>query len=100
MIYDSDGNRILSAEFDLAIGGDQTISLLIDCLSGWQLSGEAVADVTVTARHGSTGGYTNIETTPIALDAWDGTQQVFEIRAVRDNTTTGVRNFNLTVARA
>src|SRR6478672_3851398 len=99
-IYDTDDNVIYSSEFALRSGEQATATIHIDCVSGFQLSGEAVADVTVEARHGSAGGYTDIETTPIDLGTWDGTSQTFEIRFTAGTITTPLtRAFQLRVSR-
>jgi hypothetical protein len=100
MIYDTDGNRILSTALDVRSGEDEIITLKIDCLTGWQLSGEAVADVAVEARHQGD-AYVNIETTPISLTPWNGTLQTFEIRLTAGTITTALtRSFTLSVGRA
>jgi hypothetical protein len=101
MIYDTDGNGLLSANFAIRSGEVVTGSFQVDCASGWQISGEAVADVTVELKHSAAGGYTNIETTPIALGTWDGTVQTFNFRMTAGTITSATtRAFKFTVARA
>ena len=90
MIYDTDGNRILSATFALRSGEVSTVSLLIDCLAGWQILGTAVSNLTVEVRHGAD-AYVDIETTPCPLDTWDGTQQQFDFRFTAGTITAATR---------
>jgi hypothetical protein len=73
-------------------------SILVQCFTGTQLSGNVVADFVVEARHGAGGGWTNIETTPIALDTWNGTTQTFQVRITAPSVITShiVRSFTLT----
>ena len=100
MIYDTDDNRILTAAVDLRSGETKTVTIQLDCLTGYQLSGEAVSDVTVEARH-SGDSFVDIETTPISLTPWNGTRETFEVRLTVGTITTPLtRAFTLSVGRA
>jgi hypothetical protein len=99
MIYDLDGNRILTTAFSIRSGEIETFSFKIDCLTGYQLSGEAVADLTVEARHD--GAWVNIETTPISLTPWNGLLEIFEVRVTAGTiATASARAWNFSVGRA
>ena len=53
----------------------------IDCFSGQSLYMSAsVPDLTVEARHGTVGAWTNLETTAIDLTPYDGSRETFQIR--------------------
>jgi len=81
MIYDLDNNVILSSPNIALHSGESTIcSVLIDCETGFSLFGQAVADMSVEARHGVSGSWTNLETTPIDLGTWNGSREVFQIQ--------------------
>lgn len=100
MIYDTDDNRILSTAFSVRSGDTETVTIKIDCLTGYQLSGQAVADAVVEARHDGD-SFVNIETTPISLTPWDGDREIFEVRVTAGTITVPlVRAFTLSVGRA
>jgi hypothetical protein len=99
-IYDLDDEVIYSSAFALRSGETATATIQIDCVTGWRLSGEVVAGVTIEARHGSAGGWTDIETTPIDLSTWNGSRETFEIRFTAGTITSFSRkSFTLTVSR-
>jgi hypothetical protein len=79
MFYDTDDNRILSASVAVEEGEIVTGSFKVECNTGYQLSGAAVADVLCEVKH-SAGAYVAIETTPIDLGAWDGSTETFNFR--------------------
>ena len=100
MIYDTDDNRILSATVSVEQGQIVTGSFKVECNTGYQLSGAAVADVVCEVKH-SAGAYVNIETTPIDLGTWDGTTQTFNFRFTAASSATNKRRYlPLTVERA
>lgn len=60
----------------------QTFTIPVVCTDGYTmrvLQG-SVANVTIQARHGSSGGFTDIETSELDLSPWDGTTENFEIK--------------------
>ena len=80
---------------------NRVFTVTIDCHSGHELSGEAVADATIEAKHSAAGGYTNIESSPIDLSTWAGTQQEFQIKMTAGTITSHlVRSFRLRVGPA
>lgn len=82
----------------LTSGANRVYTTTIDCYPGHQLSGEVVADVTVEARHGTIGAWTDIETTPIDLSPYSGTAQTFQFRITAGTITTHlIRTFRLRV---
>jgi hypothetical protein len=53
----------------------------IDCFSGQSLYMSAtVPDLTVEARHGTVGAWTDLETTAIDLTPYDGSRETFQIQ--------------------
>lgn len=65
----------------------------VECTDGYTmrvLQG-SVADVSIEARHGASGAYTNIETTELDLSPWDGTTQNFQIRITAGTVTEHTR---------
>lgn len=100
MIYDTDGNRKLSSSIPLYPSAVVTESVLIDCLTGYQIAGHTVSNVTIECKH-SAGAYVDIETTPISLTAWNGTQQTFTFRYTAGaHVAADKRQFHWTVGRA
>jgi hypothetical protein len=100
MIYDTDGNRKLSSHIELRPSEVKTESVLIDCLTGYQIAGHAVTNVTIECKHDGD-AYVNIETTPISLTPWDGTQEPFTFRYTAGaHVSADKRQFNWTVGRA
>lgn len=76
----------------------KTFTIEIDCFDGQFLSGEAVADAAIEARHGTGGAYTNIETTPIDLSAYAGSLETFQVRMTAGTITSHLtRAFRLRV---
>ncbi len=82
MIYSTADNRLFSANFALALGVPDFLTIKVDCLTGYSLSlaEGADADLTVEAKQESAAAYTSIGTTPIDLSEWNGTRQSFIIR--------------------
>ena len=98
MIYEN-GNLVDRIALGLASAASRTYTLEIDCVAGQFLSGESVSDIAVEARHGTGGGWTNIETTPIDMSTWAGSLETFQVRITAD-TITGdtTRMFTINVA--
>lgn len=82
-----------------ASGSAVVQNVKIDCFDGHELSCDSVANLTVEAKHSGDVGYTNIETTPIDLSSYDGTQQTFNLRFT-PTSTTGVFSFRFRVGPA
>jgi hypothetical protein len=81
MIYDHDDRPLLSTTLSIGPDDDLQFKIYIDCRAGESLRSTVVGDLTVSARHASTGGaFTNIETTPLALGTWDGDKEEFDIK--------------------
>ena len=109
VFYDTDGNRVEAGNISLDPSDTKTATVQIGCNTGYYLSGHAVADVIVEAKHSAAGGWTNIETTPIDLGTWNRSIETFQIRASQDSidwTTLAasdiyhlLRKITLTVAR-
>ena len=99
-IYDTDGHVIYSVPVSLFPGQQKAATIQIDCVDGYSLYGAAVADVAVEARHGTSGSWTNIETTPIDLTPWDGSRETFQVRFTNESSTAqDSRSMALTVRR-
>ena len=64
----------------------------IRCLDGYELSCDSVSNLTVEAKHDADVGYTNIETTPIDVSAFAGSDETFQLRFT-PTSTTGVFGF-------
>jgi hypothetical protein len=99
-IRDTNSDVLLSANFAMRSGEVSTATIQIDCLDGYSLFGSAVADIAVEARHGTSGAWTNIETTPIDLSAYDGQLETFQVRFTAGTITARTaRTVPLTVRR-
>jgi len=101
LIYDTDDNRILTAGFSVRSGEVKTVTIHIDCNTGYYLRCSDVDDLkmTVEARHDGD-AFVDIETTPISLTPWNGSREIFEIRVTAGVITTPtVRGFSLSVGR-
>jgi hypothetical protein len=100
MIYDTDDNRILSTYIPISSSETKSFTLTLTCTTGYFFRGEVVANLTVEAKHSGSGSWTNIETTPIALATWNGTNQDFNVRITSGAITTRDRRaFRLSVGR-
>ena len=100
MIYDLDGNRKLAMHPAVLPDGVVTESVLVDCRTGYQIAGHAVANVTIECQHDGD-SWVNIETTPISLTPWDGDQEQFNFRFTGEgHVAVSKRQFHWTVARA
>lgn len=102
MIFDTINNRLISANFALVSAAVETLSIRIDCVTGYSLSlaSGADADLIIEAKQSAALTYTNIELTPIDLGTWNGTRQTFIIR-ITAPTVTGIsrKNLNFKVSR-
>ena len=100
MIYDLDDRRILSATVAVEQGQVITGSFKVDCNTGYELRGSAVADCVCEVKH-SAGAYVAIETTPIDLGAWDGSIETFTFRITAASSATDkLRHLPLEVGKA
>jgi hypothetical protein len=88
MIYNSDGNQMLSSNLAMFSTEVKTDTITIDCKTGYFLSSSTVDNILVEAKKVGGGSWTNIETTPIDLSADNGTQQDYEIRLTAGTITT------------
>lgn len=81
MIYDTSGNTILSAEFDLESEEEKTFDIKIDCEDGHFLRSNP-ATVTIEARKSGESVWTDIRSEQIDLSAYSGLTQpvTFNIR--------------------
>jgi hypothetical protein len=92
--------EIACYQITIASAGTKTFSRTIDCVDGYELTSETVADITVEARHSSGGAWTNIETGALDLSTWAGTTETFEIRLTAGTVTVKtIKHFNLIVAQ-
>lgn len=90
-----DGSQIDQLAGTLQASGAAVVKEVeIRCWDGYQLSADVVANFAIEAKHNLSGAYTNIETTPIDLSSWAGTDQTFQLRFT-PTATTGVFNFAL-----
>lgn len=78
--YNLDGDLVSALSLALDSGASQTFTVLADCKTGYVLTAETVAGVTIEARRNGSGSWIDMVTSPIALDAYDGTQQNYQIR--------------------
>lgn len=77
---DLDGNPVENFPMSATLNEVKTFQQQIECHNTYKLSCDAIVGPAVEAKHHSSGVYVNIETTPISLDPWDGTVQVFDFR--------------------
>ncbi|MBX3288449.1 MAG: hypothetical protein KF855_03795 [Acidobacteria bacterium] len=81
MIYDLDNNRTRSGYLAIRRPADAAEAhLKFDCRAGYVL--KAVSGPTIEARRQGDVTWTNIKTSSLSLTPWDGTRQIFEIKAV------------------
>ncbi len=91
-------SEIRAYQITLASTQSKIITRSIVCKDGYELSSETVSDLTVEARHGSSGGWTNIETGSLDLSTWAGSTENFEIRLTAGTVTSRIlKNFKLIV---
>lgn len=90
--YNLDGDLLTALSTALDSGTSTTFSALVDCWTGYVLTGETVAGVTIEARRNGSGSWVNVVTSPIALDAYDGTQQNYQFRITAGTVTAVSRN--------
>ena len=93
MIYNTAGVQILSSTFAVRNLTDESLTIRIDCETGYSLSSQATADAAVEVRRVGDVPWVNLETTPISLTPWDGTQQDFEIRVTAGTITSFMRRY-------
>lgn len=75
-------DNYIDESFSIVLYSGQTVTYTkqIQCYTGHTLSCEVVADLVVEARHGTSGAWTDIETTPIDLSTWNGSLETFQFR--------------------
>ena len=98
MIKDLNDERLLSYAFAVRSGETKEFSLLIECNTGYYLRGSVVAGLALEAKHNLSGTWVDLETTPIDLSGWDGTDQEFDFRVTAGTITARDRvSFNISV---
>lgn len=99
MFYDKDDNPINNFSFSVNSADEQIMTLQIDCASGKSLRSQTVSDLAVSARHGTSGSWTDLETTGLDLGAWNGSRETFQIRFVAAPVSSvNTKNFSLYVS--
>lgn len=73
-------NPVGSFTYSIDSSGVITFTSDIECKTGYYLLSTTVASLTIEARKGGVGSWTNIETTPIDLSADNGTIQSYQFR--------------------
>ena len=96
-IRDTNGDPIEMFSTSIQASSVQTYTVKIDCETDYELVADAVSDLTVEAKRTADASWVNIETTPIDLSAWDGTQQEFQIRVSAANSPGVERVFSVRV---
>lgn len=97
LITDIDGTPINYLSFSQEESSDSAVFVVrVPCLAGQWLKAEANADVSVMAReHGTVDPFADLNTDPIDLAAYDGTNQAFDVfirtGAVSGMVSTAVR---------
>lgn len=100
MIFDTADNPISSFSMLINTLSVQTLTIRVECRTGYFLRCETVANIAVEARKVGDVPWINLETTPIDLSPFNATKQNFEIRLTAASVTTITReNFKLTVAK-
>lgn len=80
--------------------GVQTLTIRVECRTGFFLRCETVANIAVDARKVGDVPWINLETTPVDLSPYNATRQNFEIRLTAASVVVITReNFKLTIAR-
>lgn len=90
------------SSYQISIPSNTSVILTrnIRCESGYQLTSETVSDLTVEARHGSSGSWTNLESSALDLSTWNGSTESFQIRLTAATVASRtLKNFNLIIAR-
>lgn len=95
MIYGMSGERTTASRFDGALNTALIAKRRIECKTGYYLSCEAVADLTVEARKFGASSWTDIEMTPIDLSADNGNVIVYEFRFTGTALGTAVAKINV-----
>jgi hypothetical protein len=101
MIKDTDGNVLYSVDLSIESEEAQITTIQIECRDGYSLFGEAVDDMTVEARHGTSGSWTDLSAGgSIDLTPWDGDLETFQIQTIAGVISEYVlRGFTLTMRR-
>lgn len=95
MIYGMDGNRTASAQFSASLNTAVIAKRKIECKTGYFLSCEPVANLTVEARKFGSSVWIDIETTPIDLSPDAGNVIVYEFRLTGTALGTAVAKINV-----
>lgn len=100
MIRDADGNPVSSFSTSMRTGDVAAYTLVLDCESGYEFFADAVTDLAVEAKRSADASWVDIETTPIDLTPWAGTQQPFDVRLTASGSGSVRRAFALRVEHA
>ncbi len=78
-----------------------TYQLPIYCVVGYGLAIDptTVPHLTIEARHGTSGAWTNLSVSELDLSAWDGTSQDFQVRVTAGTVTVLTREMFVLVKR-
>lgn len=99
MIYDIDNNQIQTFSTSVNSEGVLILTIRVDCKTGLYLSATEILEILVEAKRISDIAWVNIQSNPILLTPYAGTQQDFEIRLVADEVTEHIfSNFKITVS--
>lgn len=100
MFRDTNDLEMLGASLSFRSGDVVTCDFEVDCLDGYSLFGEALADVAVELKHVGDVSWTDIETTPYDVSAYDGSTENFQLRVTVGTITIYDRvPFTLTMRR-
>ena len=92
-MFFKDGSQIDQLAGTLQASGSAVVKEIeIRCYDGYELSCDSVSNMTVEAKHDLSGAYTNIETTPLDLSSFAGSDETFQLRFT-PSATTGVFAF-------
>ncbi|MBX3266431.1 MAG: hypothetical protein KF831_06960 [Acidobacteria bacterium] len=91
MIYDLDGNLLENGYLSLVSEEQKTLSLRIQCRSGYGLRASVPAGLTVEAKKPADVSWANIGTSPIDLTPDANTVQTYQIRFTAAATADRVR---------
>lgn len=81
IMFFEDGSQIDQLAGTLIKSGAAIVKEVeIRCFDGYELSCEVVGNLTVEAKHDLDVSYTNIETTPIDLSPFAGSDETFQLR--------------------
>lgn len=100
MLYDTNLQLLTSASVSIDAGAANTFQVKIECRTNYFLRASAVSDLSVEARRLGDSAWTDIETTPLDLSAYNGSIEIFEIRLTAAGVAAAAdRAFALSVSR-